>query len=454
MFDEMLGGGVPEGRTLLLRGESGVGKSRLAVGFLRAGLEAGEDCLYVTTDEPLAVARSSLSLPTDQSLTVAAAHRDESGGGVHLEMDDEYETVPYGTLVERLSAPERERVVVDGAPGLLQLAPDRERGRHGLVHLLGRLDDHDATAVMTAADTGQADLDRVAHGIVDCWREPIEGDARSFIRVRKLRGVDHDSRRHALHHDDDGVTVAAREWDTLATPFRTGIGSFDELTGGFVRGGTTAFQHQGTAEHWPFTASLCARAIEEGLPVVLTTAPGTLLNRVDGLLADRVGSVRALMERNQLFVIDPISRDPSDPAVADLPEENVVLQSVEGSVQEAIRTLLDKLRGRVDEAVSIFEHTAVQHIVDENQARQLYYWASGSVMNDDAYDLTLVLTVDSEVTGQRLTSFFAGVADQVVRTWRGTDELQYLSVPKSPGGTPGHTRVVEPLEAPPYVQLR
>jgi len=452
-LDEMLGGGIPDGRTLLVRGGAGVGKSRLAMQFLAAGPD-DEDCLYVTTDEPLGVVRSSFSAPDDRGLTVAAAHREDGSGSVRFETDAESETVPYASLIERLTAPDWDRVVVDGAPGLVHLGPDSERGRQGLFHLLERLDAHDATAVLTATPDGPTDLDRAAHGVLDCWREAVEGDTRPFLRIRKLRGTDHDTRRHALAHDADGVSVAAREWATSQRPFRTGITSFDDLTGGFVRGGTTVFQHEGTADHWPVTASLCVRAIEQDRPVVLVTAPGTLLDRINDLLADRVGTVRELMDRNQLFLIDPISRGPDAPALAGLPNENVVLQEVEGSVQEAIRTLVDALKGQIDEAVSVLEHTALQHLVDENQARQLFYWTSGSVMNDEAYDLTLVLTVDREVTGDRLTSFFTGAADQVVRTWRGDDELQYLSVPKSPAGTPGHTRVVEPLETPPYVELR
>mgnify|MGYP006280536057 CR=1 FL=1 len=451
MLDEMLGGGVPEGRTLLVRGPSGVGKSRLAMQFLDTGAAEGEDCLYVTTDEPLGVIRSSLD--PAEGITLAAVHRDTSGGGVRFVTADGADTIPFGSLIERLSGDEWDRLVVDGAGGLVELAPDRERGRHGRFHLLERLDNHATTAVLTATDDEPGSVARLAHGVVDCWREEIEGDARPFCRVEKLRSRDHDTRRHALAHDDDGVTVSAREWATHEDPFRTGIPTLDDLTGGFVRNGTTLFEHDGTADHWPFTAALAARAVEQDAPVVLVTAPGTLVNRVDDLLADAVASVTTLMDRNLLYLIDPVSRNPDEPAVADLPADNVLLQETEGSIQEAFRRLAAQLGSRVDEAVAVIEHAAMAHLVTENESRQLYYWADGNVMNGE-YDLTLVLTGDRAVAGDRLTSFFAGVADQVMRTWRGGDELQYLSVPKSPAGTPGHTRVVEPLESPPYVRLR
>jgi len=57
-------------------------------------------------------------------------------------------------------------------------------------------------------------------------------------------------------------------------------------------------------------------------------------------------------------------------------------------------------------------------------------------------------------SGEQLARFFGGAADQVVRTWRDSDGLQYLSIPRSATGSPGYTRVVEPTADPPYVRLR
>ena len=450
-FDEMLAGGVPAGRTLLVRGPAGVGKSRLSAQFVRAGLSEGESCLYVTTDQPRRVATSTLDLPERSELLVAAVDPHGGEGGVRFSTGTDENTVSFRTLIEELSDPDWDRVVVDGAAGLSDLAPDDATGRRGLHVLVERLDDHDATCLLTATPGDHRALDRVAHGIVDCWQTEIEGDEVTYLQVRKLRGADHDTRRHVLGHDDGGVSVARRETRETSDEFATGIEGFDALAGGFVRGGTTVFTHEGATDHWPFTAALCVRAIEEGQRVVLTTAPGRLRSRVEDLLEPRVGSVRELMERDRLFLIDPVSRSMDEPVLADLPEENVVLEEVAGSVQAAIRQLVGMLGG--EEVVAVLEHAALQHLVSPSQSRQLFYWATGNVLELQE-GLTLTLTVDPAASGEQLASFFAGAADQVVRTWQGDDGLQYCSIPRSPTGSPGYTRVVEPVSDPPYVRLR
>ncbi|MEM2484057.1 MAG: RAD55 family ATPase, partial [Candidatus Caldarchaeum sp.] len=51
MLDRMLGGGFIKGRTYLVTGETGVGKTILALQFLLNGLTRNETCVYVTIDE-------------------------------------------------------------------------------------------------------------------------------------------------------------------------------------------------------------------------------------------------------------------------------------------------------------------------------------------------------------------------------------------------------------------
>jgi len=65
-LDEMLGGGLIRGRTYLVTGETGVGKTILSLQFLLEGLRRGEECIYVSLDERIdGVLRGAISLGWD-----------------------------------------------------------------------------------------------------------------------------------------------------------------------------------------------------------------------------------------------------------------------------------------------------------------------------------------------------------------------------------------------------
>ncbi len=65
-LDQMLGGGFIKGRTYLITGETGVGKTILSLQFLLEGLKNGEQCIYVSLDERIdGVLRGALSLGWD-----------------------------------------------------------------------------------------------------------------------------------------------------------------------------------------------------------------------------------------------------------------------------------------------------------------------------------------------------------------------------------------------------
>lgn len=62
-LDPLLEGGFPKGRSILITGEPGTGKTIFALQFLRAGLEQGENGVLVTADEnPLDLVEQAASL--------------------------------------------------------------------------------------------------------------------------------------------------------------------------------------------------------------------------------------------------------------------------------------------------------------------------------------------------------------------------------------------------------
>ncbi|MFC7142496.1 RAD55 family ATPase [Halosimplex aquaticum] len=89
-LNALLGGGVPANRSLLVSGSPGTGKTTLGMQFLQAGLDGGEDCLFVSTEQTLEELEDALApYPFDlnaENLTVITVH---SEPGETMERDDD-----------------------------------------------------------------------------------------------------------------------------------------------------------------------------------------------------------------------------------------------------------------------------------------------------------------------------------------------------------------------------
>src|SRR4026208_1507919 len=72
-LDPLIEGGLPKGRSILVTGEPGTGKTIFALQFLVAGLNRGEKGIYVTADEsPMDVLEQAASLGWDLESRVDA----------------------------------------------------------------------------------------------------------------------------------------------------------------------------------------------------------------------------------------------------------------------------------------------------------------------------------------------------------------------------------------------
>lgn len=428
-LDSLLGGGIPAERPTLVLGGPGTGARRLASGLLT------EDSLALTTEPAL-----------DTPPGVDAARVVETDDGVATR-GVEAVAPNLASLPEAL--PSYDRILVDAADWFAALAGGTGADWHEVATLVAAIRSAGATPVVTAAESTPL-LARSAAVVLECWRDSVDDDYQPFVRVKTAAVDDCDTRRYRLSLSKRDATVVSRETRTNRPMLTTGLPGFDDLAGGFARGGTTVFEHDGESEHWPVTSSLCANVLDSGAAVVCITSPGVLTGQVNDLLEPRIGSVQELMADDSLYLVDPVSSSYDPTTAAGLPRDNVVLQAEEGSLQESIRSLVTELAGRP--VLAVLELTPVLHLVDPDQARQLFYWANANVLALDG--LSLVIPVDRAVGGKNLAAFLASSAEQVVKTWRGTEGLQYLSIRKSPSGSPARSRVVEPLDESPFVRLR
>jgi circadian clock protein KaiC len=84
-LDQRLEGGLPKGRSILVTGEPGTGKTIFALQFLVEGLKRGEKCMFVTADEgPMDVLEQAASLGWDLEPQVEAKELSILNAGSYL----------------------------------------------------------------------------------------------------------------------------------------------------------------------------------------------------------------------------------------------------------------------------------------------------------------------------------------------------------------------------------
>jgi circadian clock protein KaiC len=196
-LDEMLGGGLFRGSSVLLSGTAGTGKSSLAAHVADATCRRGERCLYLAHEEsPSQIVRNMRSIGLELEpwieqgvLRVHAWRPTAHGLETHL--------VKLHTLVEE----QRPRVViVDPLSSLLKAGTPLET-EGMLMRLIDYLKSQQITAVLTSLTRGGAALEETNMGIsslVDTWLllRDIElgGERNRGMYVLKSRGMAHSNK--------------------------------------------------------------------------------------------------------------------------------------------------------------------------------------------------------------------------------------------------------------------
>jgi circadian clock protein KaiC len=254
-LDEVTGGGLPKGRTTLVCGSAGCGKTLLAMEFLVHGaLQYGEPgvCLeFEEATEKLAANVGSLGL----DLHELAKRKKLLVDHVRVERNEIEETGEYNLdglfirLKHAVDAIKAKRVVLDSIESLFAGLSDAAILRAELRRLFRWLDDHNLTAIVTAERGTNGTLTR--HGLEEYLADCVivldhrvnEQISTRRLRVVKYRGSAHGTDEYPYMIDDDGLSVLpitslALSHKAPATRVSTGVASLDEILGGkgFFRG--------------------------------------------------------------------------------------------------------------------------------------------------------------------------------------------------------------------------
>jgi circadian clock protein KaiC len=253
-FDEISRGGLPRGRTTLVIGTPGAGKTVFALQSLVNGArQHGEAGIFVAFEENSRqiidnAATFGWDLPELESQQVffLDAHLSpevlQSGGFDIAGM--------LATLSHKARTMNARRVVFDGLDVLLTLLDDPVAERREMYRLREWLLEHDLTGIITAK-SGYRDpltLERwgfmqfIADAVVLLHHRVVDRVSLRGVRVLKYRGSAFSANEHPLVIGPHGLDVATFGPDELDFPVSsehvsTGVARLDEmLGGGYFRG--------------------------------------------------------------------------------------------------------------------------------------------------------------------------------------------------------------------------
>lgn len=209
-LDAMLGGGLPQGYSLLIAGPSGSGKSLLAAAFLAEGARQGDNGVLVTFEQQPQRSR----IPVLAELIASGKVGVVDSRAPDLSIDEIL--LLLVAEIERLDAT---RVVIDSLSAFeLALAPTfREDFRESLSRMVVALAATGVTALMTSElEDRYTDLRFSPYGtafmtdaiIVQRYIE-VDSRLRRVIAVVKVRASAHSDALREFHIDDTGIRIGA-----------------------------------------------------------------------------------------------------------------------------------------------------------------------------------------------------------------------------------------------------
>ncbi|MFN2239742.1 MAG: ATPase domain-containing protein [Thermoanaerobaculia bacterium] len=211
--DEMLGGGIPPGFSLLLAGPSGSGKSVLATQFIMEGVRQGEPTIVAVFEKrPSIYSDSSPGGDDFQQMVRKGEVTIVQMRPLDLSIDE-----TLHEIVAEIDRRKATRLVIDSLSGFeLALAPTfRHEFRESLYRMVAVLTGKGITVVMTAElEDSYADLRFSPHGtafltdaiIVQRYVE-IGGRLQPIMTVVKVRGSAHSRDFYEFGITDEGIVI-------------------------------------------------------------------------------------------------------------------------------------------------------------------------------------------------------------------------------------------------------
>lgn len=231
-LDEMMGGGIPEGDSLLIAGPSGTGKSLLATQFIAAGICAGEAGIVAVFEErPEEYANRAETFGLDLETPLAKGHLEI----IYLRPLDLSVDEMMQEILDAIERTGATRLVIDSLAGFeLALAPGfRIDFRESLYRMIFALTGKGIT-ILSTLEMGESftellfstyAISFLTDDIIRMRYVEIEGQLRKIMMVVKMRGGAHSSDIREYRITSDGIEIGERlkEYSKLITGIPTPI---------------------------------------------------------------------------------------------------------------------------------------------------------------------------------------------------------------------------------------
>ncbi|GAB4372632.1 MAG: circadian clock protein KaiC [Elainellaceae cyanobacterium] len=249
-FDDISHGGLPVGRTTLVSGTSGTGKTLIAVQFLYNGItQFDEPGIFVTFEEsPADIIKNAFSfgwdlqkLVDEGKLFILDASPDPEGQDVIGNFD-------LSALIERIQYAIRKykakRVSIDSVTAVFQQYDAVSVVRREIFRLVARLKQVGATTIMTTerveeyGPVARFGVEEFVSDNVAIVRNVLEGERRRrTIEILKLRGTTHMKGEYPFTITNQGVSIfplGAMRLTQRSSNVRvsSGVRTLDEMCGG------------------------------------------------------------------------------------------------------------------------------------------------------------------------------------------------------------------------------
>lgn len=241
-LDEILEGGFPRGRTILLKGACGTGKTILGAQFLYNGIvRYNEPGVLVLLEEniqhfkadtltfgidlseleelgKLVMIDASLSRFNLSDINLPKPPRDKSFSLTSMELIETKEVIDI--VVDTAEEIDAKRVVIDSLPALDNLVKSKGRSRDVILGINYRLQAAELTSILIS-DLLEREVedkikgrveDYVADGVILLEYKTTGPDVGRFLTIEKMRGTKHSEEIHPIRFKEGvGIEVLTAE---------------------------------------------------------------------------------------------------------------------------------------------------------------------------------------------------------------------------------------------------